>query len=550
MPKQLTIKQLLLIAFLIAGLLPAMLVSFLSFFQAREALKKEITHDMQTLSQAVANDISRMMFERVQNVRSWSGLSIMQEAQYGDVDKRLSIFLQELNASYGGIYAEIDVINQDNVTVASSNPTRIGSPLVMAKPWYQDNKQVQPVTFLQIHQQKLAIVTPVQNTANAFRLVAEFNWNNMASILNESVQRPTAAALRADDHRVLSQTTNWTEVDSKHNMHVTSQPLLHPLPLHWHIEVGKLHSVAVAPANRLGWVFIALLVTTLLSAIILVRPIANHITKPLVQLTDYVMNYGKQRKAIPPAKGPVEVHTLSTAFSSMAQDLAQYEIDLKRAAKLAVAGEMAAAMSHEVRTPLGILRSSADVLAREKHLSQDGQEVLGFIVSETERLNKLVSTLIDAAKPRKPMFALHDMHPLIHHVIALLTPQAKAKNIHIHFPSSPVSAMQIDADLITQVLMNLTLNAIQILPEGGRIEIALQEFEHTITLSIADNGPGVAPEHQAHIFEPFFTQRAGGVGLGLGIVQQIVQTHAGTIAYQPSQRHGAEFIITLPKHQA
>ena len=87
--KKLTIRQLLLLAFLLAGLLPAMLVSFLSFYQAKTALKKEITHDLQTLSQTVANSVSRMMFERTQNVASWSQLGIMQELQIDDIDKRI-----------------------------------------------------------------------------------------------------------------------------------------------------------------------------------------------------------------------------------------------------------------------------------------------------------------------------------------------------------------------------------------------------------------------------------------------------------------------------
>jgi two-component system, NtrC family, sensor histidine kinase HydH len=546
MPKQLTIKQLLLLAFLLAGLLPAMIVSFLGFFQAREALKKEISHDMQTLSQAVANDISRMMFERVQNVRSWSGLSIMQEAQYGDVDKRLSIFLQELNVSYGGIYSEISVVNQDGIAVASSNPARIGNPLALAKPWLENEQSTQSVHFLRIEHGVLSITTPVQNTADLFTLVAQFNWHNIETILNNSVQAPTAAALIADQS-VLSHTSNWKEIDSKHTMRVKSRLLQHPLPLNWHIEVDKLHSVAVAPANRLGWIFLALLITTLISALILVRPIANHISKPLAQLTQYAMSYTQKRSAAPPTEGPAEVQMLSNAFNTMTKDLAQYEVDLTRAAKLAVAGEMAAAMSHEVRTPLGILRSSADVLAREKGLSTDGKEVLGFIVSETDRLNKLVSTLIDAARPKKPLFVDCDINDLIRHAVGLLGAQAKAKNITINFTPNHVGLMKLDTDLITQVIMNLTLNALQILPNDGHIKIDLTSQEAGVMLCISDNGPGVAPEHQAHIFEPFFTQRAGGVGLGLAIVQQIVQTHSGTISYSTSEQNGAKFSIYLPR---
>lgn len=549
MLKQLTIKQLLLLAFLLAGLLPAMIVSYLSFFQAREALKQEITHDMQTLSQALVNDISRMMFERVQNVRSWSGLSIMQEAQYGDVDKRLSIFLQELNTSYAGIYAEISIINPSNRVIASSIPAHIGKSLSLAPTWIVIEHPTHQVNFLQLRNQVLTITTPVQHTSTALTLVAQFKWQNIETLLNHSVQKPTAAALRASNNRVLSHTSNWHEVDGKHNIRTVSRALPQTLPLAWRIEVDKLHSVAIAPANRLGWEFLALLVTTLILATLMIRPIANHITKPLAQLSHYVINYAQQRNTKPPSSGPAEIQTLSHAFVSMSNDLDKYEKELTRAAKLAVAGEMAAAMSHEIRTPLGILRSSADLLAREKSLSTDGQEVVGFIVSETERLNKLVSTLIDAARPKKPIFEMQDINTVIEHSLSLLSAQAKSKNIQISFTPTPVGLLKFDADLITQVIMNLTLNALQILPTGGQIQIKLQALAQHVEVSISDNGPGVSAEHQAHIFEPFFTQRSGGVGLGLAIVQQIIHTHGGTISYSTSDLNGAKFTITLPKHE-
>jgi two-component system sensor histidine kinase HydH len=209
---------------------------------------------------------------------------------------------------------------------------------------------------------------------------------------------------------------------------------------------------------------------------------------------------------------------------------------------------MAAAMSHEVRTPLGILRSSADLLKREKKLSQEGQEVLGFISSETERLNKLVSTLIDAARPRQPNFTEINITALISNVIKLLQNQAGAKKIALAFDASQIVEMRADADQMTQVMMNLIMNAIQLLPEHGKIEVTMQAGEDAVRVIVADNGEGIAAKHQAQIFEPFFTQRAGGVGLGLAIVRQIVQAHGGEIHYETSHMGGAQFTMTFAKN--
>jgi len=210
---------------------------------------------------------------------------------------------------------------------------------------------------------------------------------------------------------------------------------------------------------------------------------------------------------------------------------------------------MAAAMSHEVRTPLGILRSSADLLLREPKLTKDGIEVLGFIISETERLNRLVSTLIDSARPRQPQFVAVDLADLIKKVIGMLRGQSEPKNITLNLALSKPLIAEIDHDQITQVIMNIVLNAIQILPIGGQIFIRLYQEQDTAMIEVADDGPGITDSNQAHIFEPFFTQRAGGVGLGLAVVRQIVQAHSGDIRYRNSQFGGAQFTISLPTHR-
>ncbi len=551
MPKQLNIRQLLLLALLLAGLVPAMLISFLSFFQAKAALKKEITHDMQTLSQAVANDTGRIMVERVQNVHSWSGLSIMQEAEIDDVDKRLSIFLKELSISYNTTYRNIYVIDANRTVVASSNSAQIGQTIPAFKHWFNISKTGKNINIAEMQNNILPISAAIVNAngeIEPFMLIAEFDWKNIVNVLNTSAKNQTAAVLVSADKKILAHSTNWQGFEGRHSLHAFSAPLSNPLNLGWYIVIEKLHSVAVAPTDRLGWIFLALLITSIFFAALLVSPIAKMITAPLSQLTEFAQGFAQHKKLDLPTTGPTEVQTLSTAFTSMLQNLAQYEADLTRAAKLAVAGEMAAAMSHEIRTPLGILRSSAELLQRERHLSDEGREVLGFIISETERLNRLVNSLIDTAKPRQPIFAKHDVNQIINNCVALLASQARTKQIAIHYAPINTQLAELDVDQITQVIMNLLMNAIQILPQHGNIQVSLSGSAHQVKISVGDDGPGIAAKDQAHIFEPFFTQRAGGIGLGLAIVKQIVLAHHGEIFYEASTMQGAQFTIILPKH--
>lgn len=523
-------------------------------------LKKEFTRDMQTMSQAVANNVSRMMFERVQNVISWSQLAIMQEIRIDDVDKRLSTFLQELQHSYDGVYRTIYIIDTHQKIVASSDPLLINKTATLAKPWFShpilnriktnSHGQLnhQSVEFNIIQNNVLEISQDIleENTNQVIgKLVAEFNWQQVQGLINTAVRKPAAAALLDEKKQVLAATSNW-KTESGYEIRTVSQFNPQSVTPKWQVRVEKLHSVAVAPVHRLGYVFLALLASTLLLAAFLVTPIAQAITRPLGKLSAFVRSFKQGQFVETPKSGPPEVQELSEAFESMMQDLAKTQANLTRAAKLAVVGEMAAAMSHEVRTPLGILRSSADLLLREPALSQDGKEVLGFIISETERLNKLVSTLIDSARPRAPVFVEKDIGQLVLNTVALLRMQAEANNVSLIVESTESLMLQVDCDLMTQVLMNILMNAVQMLPAGGEVHVKWTKKSGKAVIEIADNGPGITPENQAQIFEPFFTQRAGGVGLGLAIVRQIVQAHQGEIVCTNSLFGGAQFTISLP----
>jgi len=549
MPKHapLTIRKMLLIAFLLAGLLPSLLVSVLSFYQARNALRTEIKHDLQTTGKAIGEHIDSALFERVQNVRSWSQLAIMQDMQIGDIDKRLSIFLEETRNSYAAQYISIDVVDLQSNIVASSNPRRISQRLSSPPVWLAFQDSAQPMTIYHLHNNQLMISTPVISAITLQpigHLFATFNWAVIQELLDHAAQHATELALVDENKRLLAQSKNWSQL--RHSLH-THISLQSSLPIHgWEVQLNKAHDVAVAPVHKLGITFLVLLIMILVFSLILVRPIAKRITQPLDALLHFVKQLRQPNVTVPALMGPAEVQALNQAFTKMAADLAESEQQLTRAAKLAVVGEMAAAMSHEVRTPLGIMRSSADVLKREQALSNDGREVLGFIISETDRLNKLVSSLIDSARPRLPSKIPLELQFHLQHVCDMLQKQAKDKHIQLSLNASEPITLLVDQDQMTQVMVNLIVNAIQILPEHGQVVVSLFHDQHHAHLSVADNGPGVPPAQQSHLFEAFFTQRAGGVGLGLAVVKQIVEAHGGTIVYSTSPWQGAQFNLALP----
>jgi signal transduction histidine kinase len=510
-----------------------------------------------------------MMFERLQNIVSWSRLEVMDEVVIGDFDKRLSKFLNELKVSYRGVYQSIYLVNNQNVVIASSEPADIGKPANSGRQWLHISFANRTVRLYQLAEQKLPIASDILdvNQQKVGSLWVIFDWHAITKILDSTENQGSAAALvNVDDEapqtRMLAETKHWKKIVVAHDISVDSviQPSAEPPIFNWVVSIAQYRSVVMAPVHRMGYMFILLLIITGVLAAAFAAPLSGRITKPLARLTDYANRFMRSSQSAPPVvDGPIEVRALSSAFGKMMDDLTLSKENLTRAAKLAVAGEMAAAMSHEIRTPLGILRSSAQVLAREKGLSVEGQEVVAFINMETERLNKLVSTLVDSARPRQPEFALHDIVPLVEHAVAMLRMQANKKDVNLamvvksHGEAAVAEQILVecDAEQITQVLLNLLLNAIQVLPTGGKVAVSIIDAQDHVVVSVADDGAGVTEAQKEQIFDPFFTQRPGGIGLGLAVSKQIVTAHFGSLTVEKSTlaNTGADFRVQLPKRQ-
>jgi signal transduction histidine kinase len=554
--KALPIRFILLGAFLLAGLLPTTLVTGLAFFEARSALKTEIKHDTETSATATVDEIDRMMFERLHNTASWSQLEVMQDVQIGDVDKRLSKFLSGLKYSYHDIYHELYVINTKGTVIASSNNESIGIQRTTVSDWYTTKVQGDDVHIAPIIHNLSLFSSDIKDSFSNHKLgslVTVFNWNQINNILESAVSGRSGAALLDDNKNVLSMTKHWTEIQSKEKISTSSKSRGYQgySGFSWHVVIAQYRLDALAPIQQMAYIFIGLLIATVILASLIAVPVATALTNPLIKLTTFANNFIRDpSNTLPPSTGnliePMEITALSNAFTKLIRDLEHSKENLTRAAKLAVVGEMAAAMSHEVRTPLGILRSSAQVLLREPNISEDGREVCGFIINETERLNKLVSALIDSARPRLPDFKQTNIAELAQQCVSMLRLQANNKKIELICESNVKAIATCDEEQITQVLLNLLLNAIQVLPVGGNILLQVTSYVDQILITVSDNGPGIPAEHRSQVFEPFFSKRRGGIGLGLAIVKQIVIANHGNISVHESSLGGAEFRLQLP----
>lgn len=581
-----TIRRTLLIAFLLVSVLPSMLLTSLAFFTAGSGMREQIGRGLQVQAATVSDAIDKMLFERLQNAVTWRQLEVMQELQVGDVDKRLAKFLADLQSGYGDVYRELSCTDIKHRIVASSVPGRIGqnvpasdTALRAAGDIFLDNLVLTPDHTQDVLPIRTAIPARFKSgDAGELRLL--FNWNQIYQILDQTAQDGRIVLLLDRQQRIIAASTTLRA----HGMLLRALPsrwlpesatgasgILDGAPLGlsqvivgfdhtdgfqhfpgfgWTTVVIQPSSVALVPVKHMALVFLILLGVTSLFAVALSLRVAGRIARPITALTEFT-RYFMRKKTLPPepATEGGEVGELTQAFVQTVHELDQSRHDLVRASKLAVLGELSATLAHEVRTPIGILRSSAQMLAREPNLSPEARELTGFIESETGRLNTLVSTLLDSARPRPPLRQPCNLHELIGHSLSLLAAQAAKKNIRLVSQleaADPVVAC--DAEQMTQVLLNLVLNAIQILPINGAIELSCHDDDQAVVIAVSDNGPGIAPDERSQVFDSFFSRREGGVGLGLAVVQQIIRAHHGSITVDQSALGGARFIITLPRN--
>ncbi len=260
------------------------------------------------------------------------------------------------------------------------------------------------------------------------------------------------------------------------------------------------------------------------------------------------------------------LETLSKKLEETNRDLRRAEAEARRAERLAALGQLSAGLAHEIRNPLGVIKGSAEMLSQKVAGSQPlVAELAGYISSEVNRLNALVVRFLDFARPSKLETRPERISEIVDHALesaAASFPNAKVKIERQYAPGLP--EIQADRQLCEQVFVNLITNALQAMegqpgslkgtPDGTlngmlRLSIApeVSNGGPGVCVTVEDSGPGVPPELREQIFNPFFTSKKDGVGLGLSIVAKIVDDHRGTIRLDSDTTKGARFRVFFPQ---
>jgi two-component system, NtrC family, sensor histidine kinase HydH len=230
--------------------------------------------------------------------------------------------------------------------------------------------------------------------------------------------------------------------------------------------------------------------------------------------------------------------------------LERAQAEVVRHERLAALGELAAVMAHEVRNPLGVIFNSLTSLKKKVSHEPEAALLLSIVGEEADRLNRIVGDLLDFARPYDAERAPIELEPVVASAVEAAT-QAVSAQVKVVTEFAPqLPRFVIDGHLVRQALVNLVMNAIQAMPKGGKVTVRVgahqKNGQSLARIEVCDEGVGISPQTEKHIFQPFFTTKATGTGLGLAVVKRIVDAHHGEISVRSAMGGGSTFTMMLP----
>ncbi|HBA60280.1 MAG TPA: hypothetical protein DCZ92_05600 [Elusimicrobia bacterium] len=330
----------------------------------------------------------------------------------------------------------------------------------------------------------------------------------------------------------------------------------------WGVVVRQPTEESYAAAERNLFFLVIVFVCSLLAALVLGIYLARKISDPVTALA-----VGVKQVAAGDLNTKIKVETsdeigqLALAFNDMTGKLKLHidEIDkahsevlktqkqLLQSEKMAAIGQLAAGLAHEIYNPLNVISGFTEVLLKQSERPEAEKKHLAEIYRETGRCQDLIAELLRFAKPKKSGRALSDLGVILTETVSLIQAQAKTQKVSVvlEIPKD-LPAVLADKDQLKQVFLNLLLNACQAMPSGGELSAKAYQTDGVVAVDIKDTGVGIKPQDIQNIFNPFFTTKAEGTGLGLALSFAVMESHGGTLNVKSEEGKGATFTLTLP----
>lgn len=566
--------------------MPGVMFGVLAISSGRDALLSAVGRQLAEEARSGADLMSRTIERQTTALQTLAHQDLMREIHIGDLDKRISALLVTVREGEGAI-VELRVADAAGRVVAATEPARVGTteaasppeersgPARLRGPWRVDGKAALEIS--------VPVPDPDRPGETVGRLTALYDWRSETAELTQLRQnleelgldvsvlvvdpagRVIGAASRQGDPTGTDlRAAGWTlaatgllspragyVVDRGARALVGHGELRAGGPP-WRVLVAQPLSAALAPVRSLTRNLALALAAVLALALVLAAWIASRVAQPLRDLTRAAEGIARGETSVPlvASRSRDEVGRLTETFNRMSADLRRAQDEVLEAAKFAFVGELAAGVAHEVRTSLGVLRSSSQLL--QPTLAErggEGAELVGIMLEEIDHLDGVVNQLLDLGRPRPLAIEPTGLSHVLARAADFAEPQARAAGVTIVRLEPGVDPIALcDEEQIYQVALNLIVNAVQMLPRGGTVRLAIAPPKQgTVGFEVRDDGPGIAPDQLPKIFLPFFSRREGGVGLGLTLVRRIVQDHKGRLEVESELGEGSTFRVELPK---
>src|SRR5215831_15535850 len=437
--------------------------------------------------------------QQVKNLARAIHIGVQELTAVGNTDRdRLQNYVRSLNSQ--GL--EVSIASSQKLIINSSNPQLIGAALV---PRSEDRLVAQ-----QVKQGAEILTIPGAKLGPAARETTVY-----------------LIPIEVEDHLL-----GYVQVVA--DFGDSAQPLV----------VNWIHQIAAAfVIFTIGLVFAYIL--------------ADRYVKPIHAVADAAQNIAARGLApVPEANRRDEIGLLTRSFNEMVQQLRrarEREHELNRLERFTALGQLAGALAHEIKNPLNFISLALDQM-RMRYGPQllrgrdDFLRQLVMMKDEVKRLSEMVQTFLHYGQPIEIFPAPTDLRQLVNSVLALSESKLKSQGIDVIEEGAEVQTLlNVDAEKVRTCFVNVVANATQAMPEGGQLKVEFARHDGHFIVRFSDTGPGIDPEIAAHVFEPFYTTKREGIGLGLFFSRAIVEKHGGTITIGPNEPPpGANVTFTFP----
>ena len=576
--------------FLVAAIVPYTAATLLILNNSEKAIYKNIVKGLSTEVELLRDNIDARLFHLRNNALAWANLEVIEEVYTGDAGKRISHTLEELKNSYG-LSGEIHVTNMDSVIVSSTNRSYIGKkttalwlPRLFSGAIIELDPHHSEITGRKV----ITFGIPIRH--HAFRkkviggLIAEYDMKDtgLPSLPNVAIIDKNGEVIASSEgNSFLGKTRFSVPIDEKQNIVFVPRYFVAVAKskgyydfngFGWTVATAKKERMARKPIVRVqqATVFFGLLGVTLIIA--LVSFLSSRSIRPLKDLSQMADKIARTKDLSLRVKSSSkdEVGRLADSFNYMIEEVSghishikEMEETIRKNERLSGLGELSAGMAHEIKNPLGVIKSSADILKDRLKGSDQNVALASAISEEATRLAGILDAFLRFARPKPPHMGLCHPNKVLDKAVELLAPDMNIDGITIHKNlDETIPIIQSDPDQMYQVFVNIIINAIHAMPEGGRLDVATRRVSISepsvedgergiagndfVEISISDTGAGIQPEHREKIFNPFFTTKEKGTGLGLAIVHSIVAGLGGQVKVEGGIPAGTCFKIYLP----